>query len=32
MSIIETTSNIYSHPDAESKLESADIIGAALSS
>ena len=29
---ISTTSNIYSHLDAESKLESADIIGAALSS
>ena len=29
---ISTTSNIYSHPNAESKLESADIIGAALSS
>ena len=29
---IGTTSNIYSHLDAESKLESADIIGAALSS
>ena len=27
-----TTSNINSHLDAESKLESADIIGAALSS
>ena len=29
---ISTTSNINSHLDAESKLESADIIGAALSS
>ena len=29
---ISTTSNIYSHLDAESKLESAGIIGAALSS
>ena len=29
---ISTTSNIYSPLDAESKLESADIIGAALSS
>ena len=29
---ISTTSNIYSHLDAESKLESADIICAALSS
>ena len=29
---ISTTSNIYSHLDAESKLESADIIGVALSS
>jgi integrase len=29
---MSTTANIYSHLDAESKLEAADIIGAALSS
>ena len=27
---IQTTSNIYSHLDAQSKLESADVIAAAL--
>ena len=27
---IQTTSNIYSHLDAQSKLNSAEIIGAAL--
>ena len=29
---IQTTSNIYSHLDAQSKLESADVIAAALES
>ena len=29
---IGTTANIYNHPDAESNLESADVISAALSS
>lgn len=29
-SAIQTTSNIYSHLDAQSKLESADVIAAAL--